>query len=248
MRAKGIAEENNISSHVLNHNSPLIETAPGVPADKRELEMRVAHEMDFDRLAGLREIAAEASSDARRGPSYDELWSRPDRAAGEEQAEPRQSRWPVIRTLLALIVGATALIGARERIVRAFPLMSTAYRAIGLPVNFGGLELRAVQSRIVMDGQRRVLVTEGEIVNVRRESNPVPGVSLAIRGANGLDRYRWTAPAPKARLEPGEKVAFRARLASPPEDGAEVLVRFAKLDEAKPVAAPPPSFKSISKR
>jgi hypothetical protein len=76
-----------------------------------------------------------------------------------------------------------------------------------------------------------VLVTEGEIVNIRRERNNVPAVTLAVRGANGLDRYSWTAPTPKARLEAGEKIAFRARLASPPEDGAEVLVRFARLDE-----------------
>ncbi len=54
-----------------------------------------------------------------------------------------------------------------------------------------------------------------------------------MRGPNGLDRYAWTAPTPKSRLEGGEKIAFRARLASPPEDGAEVLVRFAKFEEKK---------------
>jgi len=208
--------------------------------------MSIAHERDFDGLTAPREIAAEASSDASRAPTYDELWGRPTRPAARELPEQRRDRSPIFATIVAVIVGATALIAMRERIVRVFPPMSTAYRAMGMPVNLAGLELRDVHSRIVMDGPRRVLVTEGEIVNIRRESNRVPSLALAVRGANGLDRYGWTAPTPKSRLEPGEKVAFRARLASPPEDGAEVLVRFAKLEETKP--APPPSFKSISKK
>ncbi|WP_442753766.1 hypothetical protein ACNHKD_12245 [Methylocystis sp. JAN1] len=207
--------------------------------------MSVAHDRDFDGLAAAPEIAAEASSDALRAPSYDELWGRPKRPVAQGLPEPKRDRSPIFATIVAIIVGATALIALRERIVRAFPPMSTAYRAMAMPVNLAGLELRDVHSRIVMDGARKVLVTEGEIVNIRRESNRVPSISLAIRGANGLDRYGWTVPTPKSRLEAGEKIAFRARLASPPEDGAEVLVRFAKLEESKPA---PPSFKSVSKR
>jgi hypothetical protein len=210
--------------------------------------MSVVHDMDFDGRAEPHEIAAEASSDAHRAPSYDELWGRPTRTAAQRPADPRHDRSPVFMTILAIIFGATALIAMRERIVRVLPPISTAYRALGMPVNLAGLELRDVHSRIVMDGARRVLVTEGEIVNIRRESNRVPAISLAIRGPNGLDRYSWTAPTPKSRLEAGETVAFRARLASPPDDGAEILVRFAKLEENKPAPAPPPSFKSISKK
>jgi hypothetical protein len=110
-----------------------------------------------------------------------------------------------------------------------------------LPVNLAGLELRDLHSRIVLDGSRKVLTIEGEIVNLRRQANRVPPVALTVRGENGLDRYAWTTQAPKSRLQPGEKIAFRARLASPPEDGADVLVRFAKLDEAPaPATKRPP--------
>jgi hypothetical protein len=204
--------------------------------------MGVAHDRGSGGPAAPREIAAEASSDALGAPSYDELWGRPARPAARELPKPKRDRWPIFATIVAIIIGATALIAMRERIVRIFPPLSTAYRAVGLPVNLAGLELRDVHSRIVMDGARKVLVTEGEIVNIRREQNRVPSITLAIRGANGLDRYSWTAPTPKSRLDAGERIAFRARLASPPEDGAEVLVRFARLDEAK--AAPTPSVKS----
>ncbi|QGM98859.1 hypothetical protein [Methylocystis parvus] len=210
--------------------------------------MSNAHDGDFDDLSAKREIAAEASSDMLHAPSYDELWGRPSRAAARDLPERKRDRWPVFATIVAIIIGATALIAMRDRIVRIFPPLSTAYRAVGMPVNLAGLELRDVHSRIVMDGPRKVLVTEGEIVNIRREANRVPSITLAVRGANGLDRYTWSAPTPKPRLEAGEKVAFRARLASPPEDGADVLVRFAKLEETKAAPPLPPSHKSIGRK
>jgi hypothetical protein len=184
------------------------------------------------RLSG-REIAAEASSEFPSAPSYEEMWGAPRRPANRPPSAPCRDRWPVFATLIAIIIGATALIALRERIVKIVPPAASVYRAAGLPVNLAGLELRDVRSRIVMDGPRRVLTVEGEIVNIRREQNRVPPVTLAVRGENGLERYSWTAPAPKSRLDAGEKIAFRARLASPPSDGAEVLVRFAKLEPAK---------------
>lgn len=194
------------------------------------------------------EIAAEASSKFVHAPSYEELWGRPARPAARPLPARRGDRWPLLATILAIVLGASALIAMRERIVRILPPAASVYGAIGLPVNLAGLELRGVRSQIVMDGARKVLTVEGEIVNIRREANRVPPVSLAIRGENGLDRYRWMAAAAKAKLEPGEKIAFRARLASPPEDGADVLVRFAKLEEAKAGAAAKPVAASSVKR
>lgn len=193
--------------------------------------MTAGFDRDFDSHPARRNIAVEAASEFLRAPSYEEMWGRPPRWAKQEPAAPKHDRWPVYATVAVAVIGATALIGLRERIVRQLPQAAVAYRAVGLPVNLAGLELRDVHSRIVMDGMRRVLTVEGEIVNIRREQNRVPPVTLAVRGENGLDRYAWTTPAPKSRLEAGEKIAFRARLASPPEDGSQVLVRFAKLDD-----------------
>lgn len=207
--------------------------------------MRLGFDRDFDSVLPAREIAAEASSEFLRAPTYEEMWGRQPRWAKPEPAATKHDRWPVFASIIAVAIGATALIGMRERIVRLLPQTAAAYRAVGLPVNLAGLELRDVHSRIVMDGMRRVLTIEGEIVNIRREQNRVPPVTLAVRGDNGLDRYAWTSPAPKSRLEAGEKIAFRARLASPPEDGSQVVVRFAKLDETKEAAT---AFKGSVKK
>ena len=51
---------------------------------------------------------------------------------------------------------------------------------------------------------------------------PYPGTGQASAGI-----YVVGSRPPKARLDAGERVAFHARLVSPPEDGAEVLVHFA---------------------
>jgi hypothetical protein len=142
--------------------------------------------------------------------------------------------------VVAILMGVSALIALRDKIVDVAPPAAKAFAAIGLPVNLAGLELREVRSHIEMDGARKVLAVEGEIANTRRESRSVPPVALTVRGEDGQAKYAWTTRAAKSRLEPGETIAFRARLASPPESGADVLVRFSSLEEAagrKPEAA-----------
>jgi hypothetical protein len=149
--------------------------------------------------------------------------------SGARFSPPRRAalRWLAAPGALALVIAACA---------RVLPIAAPAYAAIGLPVNLIGLELRNVRSRIVTEGARKVLTIDGEIANLRRESLRAPPVALTVRGENGQAKYAWTTQAPKARLEGGETIAFRARLASPPADGADVLVRFAKVEEARDAA------------
>lgn len=190
----------------------------------------VDNRLDVNVLRSL-DIVAEAASEYARAPSYDELWPGP-RPRATEPAQAGRRRLPIIAAIISVVIGAMALIGLREKIVRMAPPAAALYSALGLPVNLAGLELRGVKSRIFLDGARKVLTIEGEIVNLRREANRVPPVTLTVRSENGLDKYAWTTPAPKPRLEAGETIAFRARLASPPPDGAEVLVRFASAEPA----------------
>jgi hypothetical protein len=179
-------------------------------------------------------ISVEASSESLRAPSYDELWRDPrSHAAFQSPAAPaRKDRSPGWAGAVAILIGVMALIALREKIVDVAPPAAKGFAAIGLPVNLAGLELREVRSHIEMDGARKVLAVEGEIANTRRESRSVPPVALTVRGEDGQAKYAWTTRVAKSRLEPGETIAFRARLASPPESGADVLVRFSSLEEA----------------
>ena len=187
------------------------------------------------------EISAEASSESARAPTYDELWREPRRLAASISVAPAsKDRLPGWAAVVAILMGVSALIALREKIVDVAPPAAKVFAAIGLPVNLAGLELREVRSHIEMDGARKVLAVEGEIANTRRDSRSVPPVALTVRGEDGQAKYAWTTRAAKSRLEPGETIAFRARLASPPESGADVLVRFSGLEEAagrKPAVA-----------
>ncbi len=199
----------------------------------KELSMSMRADPDDRSVADPRKtapISAEAYSEYVREPSCDELWPDPRRIARRSAPPPApKSHSPIFAAIVAILIGIMALIGLREKIVRFAPAAANVYAALGLPVNLAGLDLRSVRARIVMEGARKVLAIEGEIVNLRRNANPVPQVALTVRGEDGRDQYAWTTRAPKPKLEPGETMPFRARLASPPEKGADVLVRFAGI-------------------
>ena len=165
-------------------------------------------------------------TDRNGRPPPEGLWPPEDWREEERKLSDQQSL--IFAAIVATVIGAMALIGLREKIVRISPRAAAPYAAVGLPVNLDGLAFAGVRSRVEMEGTRKALVVEGEIVNLRRDANLLPPLALSVRGADGQDKYAWTTRAPKTRLEGGEKVAFRARLTAPPEDGAEVLVRFAR--------------------
>ncbi|MBG0811665.1 hypothetical protein IY145_20135 [Methylosinus sp. H3A] len=176
----------------------------------------------------IRSVVAPHSGDGDESA----LWREPPRES-DPMRNRRERLLPLIAAIIAVVFGAMALIGMREKIVRVVPVATALYSAIGLKVNAAGLDLRGVTSKIVTEGGRKVLTVEGEIVNLRRSANRVPPMALAVRGADGRERYAWTAAAPKMQLAAGESVQFRARLAAPPADGADVQVRFASLGEAR---------------
>jgi hypothetical protein len=173
-------------------------------------------------------LPAEAAGRPPLLESPEGLWRPPPDEMREEETRQSDQQSLIFAAIIATVIGAMALIGLREKIVRIAPRAAAPYAAVGLPVNIDGLAFADVRSRVEMEGTRKALVVEGEIVNLRRDANSLPPLALSVRGADGQDKYAWTTRAPKPRLEGGEKVAFRARLAAPPEDGAEVLVRFAR--------------------
>jgi hypothetical protein len=71
-----------------------------------------------------------------------------------------------------------------------------------------------------------VLVIEGTIVNPTRTTREVPRLRFALRNTIGHEVYAWSALPPKTSIAPGGQLPFRTRLASPPSDGRDVIVRF----------------------
>jgi hypothetical protein len=70
------------------------------------------------------------------------------------------------------------------------------------------------------------MVVEGTIVNNGKRAAEVPRLRFAIRNAGGEEIYSWTALPTKNVLAAGQMLPFRSRLASPPREGHQVVVRF----------------------
>lgn len=129
-----------------------------------------------------------------------------------------------IAALLAILV--TFGLVSRESFVRAAPELATLYAAAGFPVNLRGLEFHSIRTRQEIQDGITVLAIEGEIGNVANRAVELPRVRLSVLGDKGVEIYSWTALLPRSVLYPHESVPFKSRLASPPAEGKEIMVRF----------------------
>lgn len=128
--------------------------------------------------------------------------------------------------ILAVICLDTALITGRARVVKAAPQTASLYAALGLPVNLRGLSFdKVVTSSEIHDGVQ-VLVVEGSIINSSSRIVEVPRLRFSVRNKTGQEIYTWTSLPGQTMLSPGESLPFRSRLASPPPEMADLLVRF----------------------
>lgn len=147
---------------------------------------------------------------------------------------PRRSarnrwQWPLSRlqsAILALIVIDAIVVGWRSDFVRAMPQTASFYAWLGLPVNVRGLDFDSLSTTTEQHEGVPILVVGGKIVNVTGKTETVPHLRFAIRNAARQEIYSWSAVPPRSALTPGQAVAFQTRLASPPPDSHDVLVRF----------------------
>lgn len=138
-------------------------------------------------------------------------------------------RLPPAAAGIFVAVGLAALglgLWQRERVVRMMPQFAGLYASIGLPVNVRGLAFSAVESELVQDQQGRFLVVSGDVTNIAKGTTKVPPITVVVQGEDGKVLYSWTTEPPRPSLEPAELMHFRARLASPPNDGRSVQLRF----------------------
>jgi len=131
---------------------------------------------------------------------------------------------PALILLFAAVVAG--LIAWRATVVRHLPQLASLYQMLHMPVNLRGLRFADIRlSRDTHDGVP-VLVVEGQIVSSSAVPVEVPRLRFALRNAAGGEVYTWTVPPAQPTLAPGAALPFRSRLAAPPEDVRDVLVRF----------------------
>jgi predicted Zn finger-like uncharacterized protein len=130
----------------------------------------------------------------------------------------------ITATVVAMTVAAVFI--WRSDLVRLSPNLAGFYDALGLTVNLRGLEFHEVKAvRDVKDGIP-LLTVEGYVFNPGPKAADIPKLRMAVLGANGRELYAWTAEPAQTMLAAGESFVLRSRIASPPQDGQDVLVRF----------------------
>lgn len=215
-------------------------------AELPEADRAEAEPPDFPAAPNADETAAELAEELRRAaesggnvPALDEgaaAAPAPQRkraglkgiGIGKGMGLTASSRSPGAAGAL-LLAGLVALgfgFWQRDLVVRRLPQFAALYEKLGLPVNIRGLAFSAVESELVQDQQGRFLVVEGDVTNVTKSLTKMPPILVTVKDADGKVLYSWTAEPPRPTLEPAELVHFRARLASPPENGRSVQVRF----------------------
>lgn len=145
------------------------------------------------------------------------------------RANRKRWKWPLSQLqsgIVALIVADAIVVGWRADLVRAMPQTASFYAWIGLPVNLRGLVFDNLTTATEQHDGVPILVVSGDIVNTTGKTTNVPHLRFAVRNAARQEIYSWTAVPPLTVLPPREAVAFHTRLASPPPDSHDVLVRF----------------------
>jgi hypothetical protein len=67
---------------------------------------------------------------------------------------------------------------------------------------------------------------EGKIVATGGKPVDVPRLRFAVRNDKAQEIYAWTAPPAHSVMGAGDAQTFRSRLASPPAEGHDLVVRF----------------------
>jgi predicted Zn finger-like uncharacterized protein len=197
----------------------------GEPGAAIEVEAPSIAPVDLDQ--GQPPIEVEATAEAEPEPLED-IETYAARQAKRGFRRPSW-RWPLSNLqsgILALLIVDAILVGWRNDVVRLLPQTASFYSMLGLSVNLRGLVLDDITTTTEQHEGVPILVVEGSVVNATRKIVDVPRLKFVVRNAANEEIYSWTAVAPRATLPPGDAVAFRSRLASPPTDGRDVLVRF----------------------
>jgi hypothetical protein len=128
--------------------------------------------------------------------------------------------------IAAMAALALALIIWRNDVVRLLPQTAAFFQLTGLGVNLRNLAFEDMKVTTETVNGSRVFVIEGAIAPTSRKPVEIPRLRFVVQDAHGADIYAWNAVVDQAVIKPGEKVAFRSRLASPPAEAHSVVVRF----------------------
>jgi predicted Zn finger-like uncharacterized protein len=196
--------------------------------------------LDAPRAARPTSEAPELVESAVPSPPPPEGEGEPQRSRTPSARPPRRrpsaAKGPGRRLSRVIVLAAVAAcawfaVTRREAVVRAWPEVAGLYARLGLAVNLRGIVFENVTTAATTEAGLPVLVVEGSMRNIARDPVSVPRLRFAIRDDKQVELYSWTAVASRNELASDAVLAFKTRLASPPNGGQTVAVRFVRRDD-----------------
>lgn len=126
----------------------------------------------------------------------------------------------------AMAALSIALVVWRADVVRLMPQTATFFKMAGLEVNLRGLRIENVKVTSETVEGKPVLIIEGFVADGARKPAQVPRLRFVVHDEKGVEIYAWNSVVDQTVLQPGERVPFRSRLASPPAEARTIAVRF----------------------
>lgn len=154
--------------------------------------------------------------------------AKPPRPARRRDAKPGvfQKIEPGAVVLGALFFMLGAMFFFRESVVQNVPHLAPLYHAMGFEINVRGLEFADVQIKRDVENGAPVLLVEGKITNITPSTLDVPPIRIALRSPTGAEVGTMTVKPDHGTLQQAGTTIFKTRLANPPSDAKDVLVRF----------------------
>jgi hypothetical protein len=196
-----------VPQDVAEHEVPRIESPP-LAHDAAPAE---------DWIAQVRDDAQSRATQAHRTTSRRFAFG--SGPAGSLRVNPPMAVAAMAALVLALIIW-------RNDVVRLLPQTATFFQLTGLSVNLRSLAFEDVRVSTEAVNGSKVFVIEGTIAPTSRKAVEIPRLRFVLQDAQGTDIYAWNSIVDQAVIKPGEKVAFKSHLASPPADAHSVVVRF----------------------
>ena len=88
------------------------------------------------------------------------------------------------------------------------------------------LSFSNLKTTILSENGETALMVEGEILSDSTQEKTLPQIECTMRDGTESVIFQWMVSAQVATIVKGEPVPFKARLASPPRDGKDIMIRF----------------------
>lgn len=156
-------------------------------------------------------------------------------ASSHNSGRPRakRPRFGAITAGLAGLAGLVGVVGGMAHDFEQFKAETTQWIANLLPgLTTPRLAFENIRTRFEGEGADRALVIEGMILSDATTPHNLPSLSFEIRSGggesgSGQSIFQWMIPPPAPSIDRGTPVPFRARLASPPREGKDIVIRLA---------------------